>query len=521
VTFVSDDPGVYTPYSTVKPLFGQDLALWAPDLDRDRISAYQKYEEIYWSHTDAFKLTQRGDDDQPIYVPNPKKIVDTTSHFFLKGLKVSAEKEGNLQTALDKLFKRELFYPRFHTAKHSGVTRGDFLMHLSADPTKPPGTRIRLNSLDPAVYFPEYDDDDVDRIVAVNLAEQIIDPDNPTQTQMRVLRYQYRIVGGRRRVTSQETIYEVLDWWKGQSRKKIREVKPEKELPARITTIPVYHFKNQAWQGDPFGSSEIRGYERLQGGINQSVSDEELALALEGLGVYATDSGPPVDSQGNEIDWEIAPGRVMELGAGGQFRRVEGVNSVKPFQDHLDFLVNSLYETSATFRSGEIDAQVAESGIALAIKFLPTAAKLEERDSSGVGVLEQLFFDWKAWHFEYENENLGEDEVKITLGEKLPENKTDLLNVYNNLVDRKAIPKSFYREQIGEIYGIVFPDNIDALLQKEAQEAFEEAQKRAELGAVPNAKGNDADGNPVNNSNNKNRPNESGGTEANNKQTSA
>lgn len=511
MTFVSDDSGVYTPYSTVKSLFGQDLAMWAPELDRDRISAYQKYEEIYWSHTDAFKLQQRGDDDKPIYVPNPKKIVDTTSHFFMKGLKVVADKEGKTQKALDALFKREVFYPRFHTAKHSGVTRGDFLMHLTADPSKPAGTRIRLNSLDPGSYFPEYDDDDLDRLLAVNLAEQILNPENLVETQMRVLRYEYTILDGRRRVTSQETIYETLDWWKGRSRRKVKEVRPLKLLPARINTIPIYHFKNQDWQGQPFGSSEIRGYERLQAGINQSVSDEELALALEGLGVYATDSGPPVDSQGNEIDWEIAPGRVMELGAGGQFRRVEGVNSVKPFQDHLDFLVSSLYETSATFRSGEIDAQIAESGIALAIKFLPTMAKLEERDTAGVGVLEQLFFDWKSWHFEYENEQLGDEEILITLGEKLPENKSDLLNVYNNMVDRKTIPKSFYREKIGELYGITFPDNIEKLLQDEAQEAFEEAQKRAELGAVPNANGNDAKGNK---SNNKNRPNESGGTEA-------
>lgn len=511
MAFVSDDLGVYTPYSTVKPLFGQDLAMWAPELDRDRISAYQKYEEIYWSHTDAFKLEQRGDDDKPIYIPNPKKIVDTTSHFFMKGLTIGTEKEGKLQVALDKLFKRELFYPRFHTAKHSGVTRGDFLFHLSADPNKPEGTRIRLNSLDPASYFPEYDDDDIDRVLAVNLAEQIIDPENPTLTQMRVLRYEYVLVDNRRRVTSQEVVYEVLDWWKGKSRKKVLELRPLKLLPARITTIPVYHFKNQDWQGQPFGSSEIRGYERLQAGINQSVSDEELALALEGLGVYATDSGPPVDSEGNDIDWEIAPGRVMELGQGGSFRRVEGVNSVKPFQDHLEFLVNSLYETSATFRSGEIDAQVAESGIALAIKFLPTLAKIEERDTAGVGVLEQLFFDWKAWHFEYENEQLGDEEIKVTLGEKLPQNKSDLLNVYNNMIDRKTIPKSFYREKVGELYGITFPDNIDTLLEKEAQAAFEDAQKRAELGG-PTPNGTDA-----NQSNNRNRPNESGGTEANNK----
>jgi hypothetical protein len=513
---VLDDVGLFTPYSTIKPLIGEDLGQWAPELDRDRIAAYQKYDEIYWSHTDAFKLTQRGDDDRPIYVPNPKMIVDTTSHFFMKGLKFTTETEGELNDALDEFLKRELFVAKFHEAKHSGVARGDFLLHLTADPTKPQGSRLSVNSVDPAAYFPEFDDDDLDRITAVNLVEQILDPDDPidpNKVRIRRQRYEVIIVSGKRRVLSELAIYEVRDWWK-RSRVKVKEVMPPKLLPEGIEQIPVYAFKNISWQGQPFGSSEIRGYERLQAGINQSISDEELALALEGLGVYATDAGAPVDEEGNEVPWEIAPGKVLELpGGGSYFSRVKGIESVEPSQSHIEFLVNSLYETSGTFRSGLVDAQVAESGIALAIRFLPTSAKLEERDEFGVGRLDQFWFDWRRWNAAYEGRTFDDsEEIKVILGDKLPENKTDALNVLNNLMDRKAISKKFYRESVSELYGITIPDDIEAQMAKEAQEAFEAAQKTAALTNPPPG---------GNQSNNRSRPNESGGTEATNKDKEA
>jgi hypothetical protein len=231
-----------------------------------------------------------------------------------------------------------------------------------------------------------------------------------------------------------------------------------------------------------------------------------MALALEGLGVYATSSGPPKDADGNATSWLIAPGQVMELdNPQATFRRVEGINSVKPYTDHFEFLVSSMYEASATFRGSTIDAKVAESGIALAIRFMPTMAKLEQRDEAGVGKVEQMMFDWRQWHMEYENESLPK-EIVVTLGDKLPENKQDKLNVLNNLVDRKTVPKSWYRNEVADLYGFVLPDNIDEMLEKEAQAAFEDAQKRALLGI----EGGGARA-PRNGAN----PNESAGTEAN------
>lgn len=498
-----EDPFVFTPYSTVKPLLGyEDMALWAPELDRDRVMAYEKYEEIYWNHPYAFRLLDFTNyADRPVFVPNPRTIVDTTAHFYMKGLQVLGV--GDVRNPLNEFLDREEFLPKFHIAKHSGVTRGDYVLHLTADPSKPEGTRLSVNSVDPASYFPEFDEDDLCRVLAVNLVEQVIQEDQPTDVVIHRLRYSYEFVGAQRRVVVQEATYEVRDWWKG-TRVKVKDIKPPAYLPAPITQIPVYHFKNMDWQGQPFGSSELKGYEAMQARINQSATDEDVSLALEGLGVYMTDAPQPVNADGQAEDWSIAPGRVLEVPAGSIFKRVEGVNSVKPFQDHLTFLVDSLYEASGTFRGGMIDAQVAQSGIALAIKFLPTQAKLEERDLMGVSKLTQFFFDWKAWNAAYESRLLTGN-IQVIIGDKLPQNKTDVLNVLNNALDRGTISKQFYREQIAELYGLEIPSNMQDQILAEKQAEIE-LQQQVFAAQQPPPDGNQ--------SNNRKAPNESKGSEA-------
>jgi hypothetical protein len=63
-----------------------------------------------------------------------------------------------------------------------------------------------------------------------------------------------------------------------------------------------------------------------------------------------------------------------------------------------------LMESSGTFLAGSVDVQVAQSGIALAIRFLPTMAKLEERDTYGQDILHQMWYDWSSWWAEYEGD---------------------------------------------------------------------------------------------------------------------
>src|SRR5690606_37483404 len=107
-------------------------------------------------------------------------------------------------------------------------------------------------------------------------------------------------------------------------------------------------------------SSELKGVEALMGSINQTITDEEVALALQGLGVYATDAPPP-SVNGVEQDWVIAPANVLEVPNGSWFKRIEGLSSVTPTLDHINFLTDALFEGTGTFRTGHVDVQVAES----------------------------------------------------------------------------------------------------------------------------------------------------------------
>lgn len=535
-----------SPYSTILPLVNaSEIVSWVPDADKDRIAAYFKYDDIYWNVPDTFKLEQRGDDSAPLYIPNPRTIVDTTSFYLLKGLKISVfdpDKNKVARDALENILTQEKFYSTFHTAKHAGVARGDFVLHITADMDAPEGERISFSSVLPHMYFPIYDDDpeaDGDEIIGVYLAQEYTDPVS-NQTYVKRLHYFYADnprADGTKIVMAEEGLFDVQYWDDAVKAKELTNILPAAPLPDPIDNIPVYHFENQHWDGELFGSSELRGFERLLAGVNQSVSDEELALALEGLGVYATDAQGPVDDDGNDLPWEIAPARVMEVPTGSFFKRVEGVGSVKPMQDHIGYLDSKIMEASGTssVALGNVDVQTANSGIALAIKFMPTQAKLEERDIAGVELIKLMFMDWQLWHQAYEGDDLGSVKIIVTLGDKLPINRTAVLNELNNMHDRNIIPGAFYRSEMTRQLGYVFPEDIQQQILDEIAEFAAasatlptpdtgnlEGQETADPAAEdPPTSGGDPlvtkKGSTVdtgNKSNNASHPNESGGSEA-------
>lgn len=494
----------FTQWSTVMPLV-KEVPDWLPEEEQERIASYAKYDEMYWSDPRAFRLVRRGTDTDPIFIPNARTVVDSTAHFLMKGLSIGVEdakKHADIDEALRAILKREKFYSRFHTAKHAGVARGDWVFHMTADPNKEPGHRISLVSVDPGQWIPIYDDEDLDKLEGVKLFEQFtvedVDSEHFGKDVVRELHYEYAVVEGKRRVVREQRLVELSGW--GTRDEKVLAVEIFREaLPEPIRTIPVYHFQNMPWQGQPFGSSEIRGLETIVRGISQSISDEDLALALMGLGVYATDGGPPIDEEGNEGDWVIAPASVMQVPAGAYFRMVEGIGTVQPYLDHVGYLEKAMYEAVAHFRAGDVDVQVAESGAALAIKFLPTLAKLEVRDNDGVDTLNNLFFDWRIWHNTFEDgPDLDLDAiVEAHLGDKLPQSRKEVLNELNNMLDRHVISREYYRQKMMEL-GYKFPDDMDAKIREEV-EFFSKFKANVDTG---------------NRSNNADDPNESGGTEA-------
>jgi hypothetical protein len=250
---------------------------------------------------------------------------------------------------------------------------------------------------------------------------------------------------------------------------------PKFELDPRITSIPVYHFRNFDEPGNPFGSSEIRGFERIIAAINQSVSDTDVALALDGLGLYATSGGGPVDEDGNDVDWIIGPGRVVE-NVPADFRRVTGVGSVKPAQDHVQMIYNFMKEASGTPDAaiGKIDVQVAESGVALALQLAPMLAKADEKDTIITDVLAQFSYDLATmWFPVYESLNFGDARLMpiINQNDKLPVNRQAVLTEVTTMMmtDPPLLSATTGRQILSNELGIPFAsDELTRIIQEQA-----------------------------------------------------
>src|SRR3982750_4659227 len=183
-------PGVFTQYSDVTQLITTGgFPNWVPDYEKDRIAAYQAYEEMYWSHNGTFDAITRGTDDEPVYVPTARIVVNTLARYSGKGLKVlanplygSPNEQAAIQLVLDPFLAREAFIPRFAGSKKMALIQGDSVWHVIGNPNKLPGTRVSIKKVDPAAYFPVPDEFLEDGIYRrVHLAEQWVDPEDDTK----------------------------------------------------------------------------------------------------------------------------------------------------------------------------------------------------------------------------------------------------------------------------------------------------------------------------------------------------
>ena len=504
---------------------------WVPEEDRPRIAAYLKYDEMYWNDPRQYALRVL-EDEHPVYIPDARTIVDTTAYYMVKGLKLESSDKATTEY-LEEFLKRETFYSRFSTAKTAGIARGDFVMHLTADPTKPEGSRISLVAVNPMNVFPIWDEDEPGKMVGCHLAMLYTLPkeaDPEQKTRLRRLTYEYVEKNGKRRIQRSEGIYSIETEVGGDGAftnkaKLIKQLLKPTLLDERIPSIPVYWFKNKAWDGEDFGSSELRGVERITEITSQIATDTAGSLSLDGLGVYATDGGRPVYQDANgqllEGEWEISPGKVMELPTGSYFRRVDGIKSIEPALGYNKYLEEKamLAVGLSDVARGLVEANVAQSGIALAIRFSPTQAKLESRDQAIIDRLTQLFFDWKAWVEVFERKTLSGDIVPV-IGDKLPTNKTERLNELNNMFDRRIISSQFFRDEMTKL-GYVFPKDIEDQIDKDLERAAAQVQATTPQTEETSddedeTSSNDGDTLPTNGnrSNNRNRPNESSGSEA-------
>lgn len=537
---------IFTPWSSLDNMLGKP-PFWWPEEERPRIQSYEKYDQMYWNDPTQYAIRVL-EDEQPIYVPNARVVVDTTAQWLMKGLQivptastitdpVNDQTEVNQLPAahqtLENFMRRERFRSKYAVNKKAGITRGDSAFHITADPDKPAGSRISIDTLHPGMVWRVPDEDDPDDIVRIHIVDQFTQKvDGQDKVRIRKLTY-FKLKpddkdnpSAFQRIAREEAIYELegeKGFWYGPTPKKIKTILKWELLPEGITQFPVYWFPNMEWESQLYGSSELRGLEFLDWAASQGTTDTQAALALHGLGVYATDGGRPVDDRGNETDWEIVPGGVAEVPSGSYFRRVEGVTSIQPMMDQLKYLESKMFAAAGLtdVALGEVDVKVAQSGIALAIKFMPTLAHIEDRDTAHTEIMQQMWFDLRAWFEAYDSEfQIPEVDVQIAKS-KLPPDRVTTLNELNNLFDRKIISRKTYRLLAADL-GYQIDDKAE---EKQITREAKADQKRAPVQTPGTQAGEqvqtDATGgnnsnvdNTPNQSNNQSRTNESSGTEA-------
>lgn len=486
-------PTTFHQWSTAEP-FLRAMPSWVGDLDRIRIGTYQLYEEIYWSVREAFKISLRGNEGEPVYVPEPMTVVETMHRYLANDLSVlvqpaqDAEGVGDDALLEARLFweafaKRERFFSKFSSNKRYGIMRGDWLWHLYADPERPAGARISIYPLDPASYFPIYNLANVDEITGCNIVEHITDDEG--EPFIRRLRYEKDTgTGGPARILVSDEVFEV-DQWGGPGIEQGNRVRPDgyqgqqytqQELPAEIQHLPVYHVPHFQETGTVWGSSELRGMERLVSSVNQSITDEDLALALEGLGLYTTMAGPPIDEEtGDELPWRLGPGKVVELPEGNDFQRVNSnAGQAIAFQKHAEFLIGANREARGMSGAvvGRVEQTIAESGISLRLQMEPFIARVREKDQIVEDVHSNLLYDLRSWFRAYEGAGFMEAVDLLPLfGEKIPLNRQQEFANVMTMFKERVIDDATCREMLAKL-GYTFPEDmssrIDSMAQREA-----------------------------------------------------
>lgn len=427
------------PYATAKPLFGS-LASWvAEEETKHRLASYAVYESMYWNVPQTFKLEARGAENNPIYVPAPRVIVETMNRFVAPKLKIIADPlfgtPNDRQLAdqvMTDLVRREKFYSTFASNRRFGLIRGDWMFHLIADPAREPGSKLSIETVDPGNVFPIYNPDNIAELTGYHIATEAVDPNDGKAVVRRTTYRKVTGTGGPSPIVQTDEYYEV-DKWGGPGMDPEDPPKsvitPPLTLPPPIDQLPIYHIQNFTEPGRVFGSSEFRGLERIFAAIDQSISDEELALAMEGLGCYSTDGGTPIDDDGKEIPWDLGPGRVVEVAEGKKFLRVTGVSQVTPYLDHLHYLHEQIDQVfgMGAIAKGKVDVTTAESGVALFLELAPLLAHAEEKDQVVTDVMTNMMFDIPKWLVAYEGGSLNSlvDTTRYipVYGDKVPQNK--------------------------------------------------------------------------------------------------
>lgn len=515
-------------YDTVAP-FGRTAPASVPEsavADRKRVVAYETYEDIYTNVPTIFLAVlkeESGNEELRRLIPSARTIVEATNRYFANGLTwvaappvpasgvdpaaseagaaVADESVAETMAALDALFKRERFNSKFTSLKRWMLIRGDAMLHVTADPTKDEGSRLTIREINPSSYFAIEDPADAERVIGVYLVNVVANDEG----EEIVARLEYRrMVDAETSATygaplgsvfMRMTFWELDGWDDRASDEDLASVAAPARfgadrfalllqgmaLPPSVKAIPVYHFPNGERGGDIYGTSEIQGIETLILGINQTATDQELAIALQGLGLYWTDSGRPKDSEGNDVPWMISPATMLELDDGKKVGRLDGIGSITPSLEHMAFLGAQARETTGTpdIAVGAVDVKVAESGVSRAIQFAPVLAKNAEKEETLRGILDQFLFDLvTGWLPAYEGYTDNGTRVTAEFGPALPVNAKELVELLVALVKDKVVSAAWARQQLTARLGYAFAGTEGDAIVEESQALIDAAGAR-------------------------------------------
>lgn len=532
-----------SPYETVA-LFGRSFPTHVNEKaqeDRLRLRAYDTYTEIFQNNHEVFAAVLKVDSGNELFrrlIASGRTIVEASNRYFGRGLAWVVEAaepttsaspggvggEGAAQSGPDggaaaaeaassvlgpqgvltALLRREEFGAKYMSMKRWSLVRGDGMIHITADPSKPEGQRLTISELHPGTYFPIKDPSDALRVVGCYIVNIILDDEG--EEIVARLHYQRILTpedaadpdlagnGGIGTVFAKLTFWE-LDGWDD------RGVEPEMKpvsaparfgqadpasstglllagmsLPNTIGAIPVYHFRNNRSGNSIWGTSELQGIETLITGVNQTATDQELAVALNGLGLYYTDSGQARDDNNNVIPYKIAPGSMLSIAEGAKIGKLTGVDSISASKGHADFLSDAMQEASGTpaVAIGRPNNTSAESGVALAIEMSPVVSKGEEKEEEHLSKLTQMLHDiLVGWLPAYEGYTDDGTRVIPVFDDPVPVDRAAVVTELSTLVTSKVISARTARDVAAEKLGYQFPADEDARLAGEAQSALD------------------------------------------------
>lgn len=485
-----------TPYTTALQL-SNGLPGWINDYDAQRLASYKVYDDLYNSNPGATEMMLRGVDDLPILVPTAKSVVNTMARYVLRGFGFAVDKEvGTPAKQLEAIkaygdfFTREDVLSKVAMAKKDCMKMGDVFWYLHGDSSKPEGQRLSLKTIDAGLVQKLTHPEDPDKTVGYQIMEQFQDGDTVVIMRQRWLKNTSPIHPNygdyAAPVVYDKIKLELEDWESEKDQKVLQTITPAMYLPDEIVQLPLYHWRNNPETGNPYGSSELRSIERLIAGINQAITDEDMALAIAGLGIWASDSGGPLDENNQPSDWLLGPGRVVE---DSSFKRIDGVKTVQPALDHIRYLEEKIDSVAGItdVTRGAVTAEVAESGVALSIRMAPTIDASTEKDVVLVGTFDQLLHDMKAWFKALEGWDFEEVRVHTALGDKLPRNRQQDLKELLELLTAGVVSVEYVHSQLQEKFGYNLPENMLQQIAEDGARARAAADPYAERVADPDA----------------------------------